>query len=95
VKTGIELITEERADQIRKGWDAKHDDGHDIAELAMVASVVAANDTGVQCGPEMEDWGIIAKHQNNRIHQLAIAGALIAAEIDRLQREALVKEAKG
>lgn len=38
-------------------------------------------------GPYCNDlWGLLRKHQRDRIRQLVIAGALIAAEIDRMQR---------
>ena len=84
--TGIELIAEERYDQIRKGWSEKHDDGHTHGELAQVAAIVAANGTDLEIDHDEDDWNIIRKHANDRVHQLAIAGALIAAEIDRLTR---------
>lgn len=31
-------------------------------------------------------WGLVRKHRDDRVRQLTIAGALIAAEIDREQR---------
>lgn len=86
MKNGVELISDERADQLRKGWWPGHDDGHQNGELAQVAAIVAAHGTDLQIDGQGEDWGIIGKHPNDRIHQLAIAGALIAAEIDRLRR---------
>lgn len=98
MKTGVQLIAEEREDQITKGWTADHDDRHVTGMLAMVGAVVASHDTQLQTYVEncaCPDWGIIRKHPRDRIHQLAIAGALIAAEIDRLQREALQKGRQG
>jgi hypothetical protein len=89
MKTGIELIAEERQRQIKKlGWTAKHDDGHDQEELARVGALYAL--------PKRyrEYYNIYPKTwdfcwwqpEENRVRELAKAGALIAAEIDRLQR---------
>jgi len=87
MKTGVELIAEERADQIRKGWDSFHDDNHSRGALAATAAVVSAHGTLLEKRvAKAPNWGIIRKHRGNRIHQLAISGALIAAEIDRLSR---------
>ena len=83
--TGIELITQERREQIEKhGWDVKNDSNYENEEL-LQAAVYCINQ-------EIEEWPtgwdvyfqdkIIAK---DRIGQLKVAGAFIAAEIDRLQ----------
>jgi hypothetical protein len=111
MKTGIELITEERAAQFsREGYDAMHDDEHEHDEaLAWAATCYAAPspivaDILVPCGcreascphgdglvqargdPWPRHWQDKRK-RHVRIRQLTIAGALIAAEIDRLQRK--------
>jgi len=44
----------------------------------------AVNELGEQ--QDGDCWGLLAKHGANRVRALAIAGALIAAEIDRLLR---------
>ena len=85
MKTGIELIAEERATHEAKGWDAAHDDLHDKGQMARVASDLAGNDTD-SLEWASDPWGLVHKHRNDRVKQLVIAGALIAAEIDRLQR---------
>ena len=91
-KSGVELIALERGRQLMpkssggEGWTYEHDDGHVHQELAMVAGTISVHNTDEEAYPEAENWGIIAKHETNRIKQLVIAGALIAAEIDRLQR---------
>jgi hypothetical protein len=80
MKTGIEQITDERATHEGKGYTASHDDGHDDQILTAVALSLLA---------DLPDcWGIAEKARNKggRIRQLVVAGALIAAEIDRLQR---------
>ncbi len=101
MKTGIELIAEERARQISKeGWTPKHDDKHDDEELARAAACYAL--------PSHQRDEIVCEHRersitlqcdlwpwearwwkptpDNRVRELVKAGALIAAEIDRLQR---------
>ncbi len=101
MKTGTELIAEERARQISKeGWNAGHDDGHDEGELAKAAMCYAAP-AGIRDDVEYEHrdrkvtwldghwpWGREwwKPTPENRVRELVKAGALIAAEIDRLQR---------
>lgn len=93
MKTGIELIADERCRQVKvKGWSADHDDSHTLGDLAVEAARCAVNGTDASVSDPLErDWGIVARHgvhgkEPDRIHTLAVAGALIAAEIDRLQR---------
>jgi hypothetical protein len=96
---GAELIAAERERQIRsEGFTAPHDDKYICGELANAAAVYAMNpgfrDRRVTggCGTETvasELWswdGEWWKPKGGRIRQLVKAGALIAAEIDRLQR---------
>lgn len=105
MKTGIELITEEREKQLKK-WNAEHDSGHENGELLIAATMLAspcvtyvkfdyANSFHFEVNAI--DWdldiprdGNVIKNNNvygsrKRINQLKVAGALIAAEIDRLQ----------
>lgn len=100
---GIQLIAEERKRQIeQEGWTTQHDDAHTDHELSTAAACYAVYDTGpdvVLMGdvhdehPAMEPawpwsfkWDKRRKH--GRLRRLQIAGALIAAEIDReLRRE--------
>jgi len=94
MKSGIELIKDERVRQINEeGFDASHDDEHTAGEIAMAAACYAApkpifHETYrggfMEAWPWGRSWDKRAKH--DRIKQLTIAGALIAAEIDRLQR---------
>jgi hypothetical protein len=92
MKTGIELITEERWEQVYKhGWSRDSDVKHHFGELAKYAAALAVIGTDAQIvenGEEFEDvWDLVDKHKDpkDRIHSLKVAGALIAAEIDRLQ----------
>lgn len=100
MKTGTQLISEERERQITKeDWRAEHDDAHVEAELAAAAVCYAENaivtnnttmfDTRFMGVPkrwpwEKESW---KPSYTDPIRDLVKAGALIAAEIDRLQRE--------
>lgn len=89
MSTGAELIAAERARQIEvEGWTPEHDDEHDDNELpkAAVAYVLASRNLVLGSWafwPWHEDWW---KPSDDPIRNLVKAGALIAAEIDRLQR---------
>ena len=81
---GAKLIEAERLNQIyRHGYTLETDAEHGDNQLAEVAAIIAAQGTPIEMG-NVDDWGIMRKHAGNRLSQLAIAGALIAAEIDRL-----------
>jgi hypothetical protein len=95
MKTGVELIADERARQISvEGWTPEHDDKHDKEELtaaaccyAMPPDVLAAlSEMLGRLWPWDVEWFKPTPH--NRVRDLVKAGALIAAEIDRLQRKA-------
>jgi hypothetical protein len=108
MKTGTELIAEERQRQIdQEGYTPEHDDEHDDGEIAIAGACYAL--AGAQMGSIM-----ITRHEEvldersvdefvmeviwpwdraswkpseeDPIRDLVKAGALIAAEIDRLQR---------
>lgn len=89
--SGADLIAAERARQLdSEGWDAAHDDCHGDGQLVQVAQEIVARASGV-IGDWNDDWGLIAKHSrrpDGEFRLLVIAGALIAAEIDRRQRMA-------
>ncbi len=100
-KTGISIITDERARQIvDEGWTPEHDDQHTEGELADAASCYAAASTVKTLSYEEGD-SLAIIHRNHRwpwerewwkptpgdrIKELGKAGALCAAEIDRLLR---------
>jgi hypothetical protein len=95
--TGIGLIHQERVRQIeQEKFDLQHDRQHCNGEMAVAAACYAVEGIGGitlenthsifnnQRGwPWRPEWDKRAKH--DRIRQLTISGALIAAEIDRLQ----------
>lgn len=89
---GVGDIAQERAKQ-RAKWGDAHDDRHSVDQLLPLnAALLAVQRTGGmivgdESGDEFpDDWGLVEKHKNDRRRQLVIAGALIAAEIDRLDR---------
>ncbi len=91
MKTGIEMISAERVEQIEKhGFNDAHDlgPGHSNGELVAAAVYLLA---GVPRGSKLGAYPITWKRtykkkfdEKNRIERLVIAGALIAAELDRL-----------
>jgi len=93
MQTGAELIAEERARQIiDKGYTPEHDEKHEDGELAAAAISYAAEALGFkQHGSgrpllwpwPQQDW----KPEDSRLENLIKAGALIAAEIDRIQAD--------
>lgn len=93
MKTGIELIAEERKRQINEeGYSWRHDDEHYAHQLSDAAIVYAAP---APLRYKVMDWWPWDKSYfkedktfttAGRIRELVKAGALIAAEIDRLQR---------
>jgi hypothetical protein len=83
---GCELIRAERIRQITKeGWTPEHDDNHGCDDLAFVASDLLRG--------RPDRWGLYLKHKGNRVRLLTIAGALVAAEIDReLRAQAMTQK---
>ncbi len=93
---GAELIAAERARQISKeGWSSEHDDEHTEGEMiaASIAYAVASHDQVIgetlpDGPPKTWPWeSVWWKRDADPIRNLVKAGALIAAEIDRLQRK--------
>ena len=88
---GAELIAKEREEQIEKhGWTAVHDDAHRAGDLVHAAAwILAVFNSNLPQDIEWPREEDFARKILNHDHQerLAIAGALIAAEIDKLQRE--------
>lgn len=85
---GVARIAIERARQMEsEHWTAEHDDEHIRGELAMAAACYA-NPSHTKELPALfpfdECWW--KPTPNDRIKELTKAGALIAAEIDRLLR---------
>jgi len=90
---GVSRIALERVRQKSvEGWTPEHDVQHDQGELAIAAACYALNkmptftdhwfDEVREWWPWHPDWDKREKHGRER--SLEIAGALIAAELDRL-----------
>jgi len=77
----VESIVIERKRQ-RRLWGAAHDDGHDQDELVRAAAAYLDGE------PTLWPWDDASykPSPNNRIRELVKAGALIIAEIERLER---------
>lgn len=88
MKTGIELIAEERREQIEKhGRTPRHDKGHNAQEQLPTAAIrlLQINRHEIPA-PFMWSESIWERMMNKPYKErLIIAGALIAAEIDRIQ----------
>ena len=103
--SGAELITTERERQVSaEGWTSAHDDEHVMGEMIGAALCYAGRALEIVSNDEIEGsdigldwpWGIEWwKPSPDPIRNLQKAGALIAAEIDRLQRERILDAGKG
>lgn len=85
---GLTLIRQERLRQINaEGWTPEHDDEHTEGELVNAAIAYLTSDIteSIDCfWPwDRSYWKPVP---DDRIRELEKAGALIAAEIDRLSR---------
>lgn len=102
MKTGIELIRDERQRQKdAEGHTKQHDAEHILNELCYASAYYLSPETLYvkrentkdpseliyfhDCWPTNWDRKWAKKEKHSRLRQLVIAGALIAAEIDRLQ----------
>ena len=108
MKTGVELIAEERRRQIEEeGWTSEHDDKHKSGEMIFAGVCYAINfgfnAIGQKGKYRLLPWSemIFAPKEwikylwpfeecwwkpKDNLRDLIRAGALIAAEIDRIQR---------
>jgi hypothetical protein len=87
--TGIELIATERQEQIDKhGWSLEHDAKFYEHQELLVAAQFCLAQPDSELWPAGWDEHFKQKiKQKDRIGQLKVAGAFIAAEIDRLQTQ--------
>lgn len=87
---GAALIAAERRRQVEaEGWTPEHDDAHDSGEMAVAATFYLDPPLGSGWGegaPDGWPWEPEAWKPKDQVSNLIRAGALIAAEIDRLQR---------
>lgn len=92
MKTGIELIAEERREQIEKHGrttklDIKNNPDYELIRAACAIAFVSAKDMPSQLAAPNWAWEIRERIEGDRIHCLKVAGALLAAEIDRIQNK--------
>jgi hypothetical protein len=99
---GIALIVAERRRQITdEGFDADHDDKHTLGDLSLAATAYARIGSATIRGASADEfpvdmmmaegewpseWEEYWRPSDDPIRNLVKAGALIAAEIDRLLR---------
>jgi hypothetical protein len=82
---GVERIAAERQRQVEvEKWDDAHDSNHVHGELSIAASCYALCEEGEKRLPENWPWDRAYWKPSNRLRMLEKAGALIAAEIDRI-----------
>lgn len=83
-----DILAERRRQIAAEGWSAEHDDGHTDGELASAAACYAhfAKRT-LTTTPLWWPWSSEGWKQKDRRHDLVKAGALILAEIERLDRQ--------
>lgn len=89
--SGVEMIAAERLRQQSIGYDSRHDSTHRGAELRIAAAqlLVYKTDESLTTHAYEEDmWGLINHRCRTQLERLTIAGALVAAEIDRLIADA-------
>ena len=94
LKTGTELISEERTRQVEEeGYTAEHDAEHPTDDLVKAAIVYAWNydepphSVHANRAPSMWPWEESSwKPEDDPVRNLVKAGALIAAAIDRLKQ---------
>lgn len=88
-RTGCELIAEERARQVtHEKYESHHDDRHTGCAMARAAAWYALPDfnrRNIKCFFPTR-WKF-KPTPDDRVRELVKAGALIAAEIDRIQRK--------
>ena len=84
-KSGAELIAVERRQQVEK-YGSAHDDKKTNGDLIRAAITYAAQNLPEQDRPDLWPWKPDELHPGDDVYNLVIAGALIAAEIDRLLR---------
>lgn len=101
---GAQLIALERqAHRAREGWTDEHDDEHAMGELALAgahyAAVAGEQAQGEQGpfapNPDLWPWDAKWFKPKDQLSNLVRAGALIAAEIDRLLRLQAEDESRG
>lgn len=89
--TGAELIKEERERQIKEeGYSATHDSFHNVDEFIKAAvsySIIDLKDSQENYAYAWWPWNETSWKPKDRLRNLVRAGALIAAAIDKLNKD--------
>lgn len=80
-----DVLAERRRQIGAEGWTQEHDDEHSTQELAFAAACYATADEG-DAPPAVWPWHLSWWKPTDRRRNLVKAGALILAEIERLDR---------
>ena len=92
-KAADDVIAERERQKTVEGWSESHDDSHTHGELALAASAYAEHAAkGGLYGEDRWPWGKRLWKPRDCRSDLVRAGALILAEIERLDRAAARKE---
>lgn len=85
---GAALIAAERQRQVdAEGWTPEHDDEHTSGEMRLAASAYLITSPAPEHAPGYWPWERSWwKPSGDPVRDLVKAGALIAAEIDRIER---------
>ncbi|MBR8279752.1 hypothetical protein [Burkholderia vietnamiensis] len=82
-----DVLAERRRQVEAEGWTAKHDDAHTGSEMALAAASYAMSAAGFSCGNIWPwDWHWYKPTTPRR--DLVKAGALILAEVEKIDRAA-------
>jgi hypothetical protein len=86
--SALDLISAERRRQIaEEGWPAAHDDQHVLGQLRLAAVCYLGERDAASRMPDSWPWQLrYWKPSDDQVRNLVKAGALIVAEIERLQR---------
>ncbi len=88
----LEMIHVERARQIQKGYDAAHDDSHGNGEILSAVAELIDDVREARGNWGMEKWiddlqaHVAVKYGDDYKRRLVIAAAMLAAEIERIDR---------
>lgn len=83
----VDVLAERKRQIEGEGFDSEHDDMHDCGALARAAACYAMS--GYHIGmPNAWPWSLSWWKPKDRRRDLVRAGALILAEIERLDRQA-------
>jgi len=91
-----DVLAERRRQVEQEGWTPEHDDQHEDCDMALAAIVYAESAVGYHTScPDTWPWSPKWFKPTTPRRDLVKAGALILAEIERLDRAALQSHSEG